>query len=114
MAHALCTSTDLFEVVPSPVVTYTGEDAIFHCVAQCDGIRMFWLINDTIAGQVENIATRTETGLRRDGQAGKESTLWITVITPANNNSVIKCTAVDRNNSMKIFSTPGVQLKVQG
>lgn len=99
-----------FDVEPSSVTTFDGHTAEFHCIAPCSGI--LWLINDLIAQAVRNIATRTETVPRTDGQAGQESTLWITANVHANN-SVIKCGIEDTVTNFETYSSPA-HLTIQG
>ena len=92
------------------MTTFDGHMAEFHCIAPCSSI--FWLINDLIAQAVRNIATTTETVPRTDGQAGQESTLWITATVHANN-SVIKCGIEDTITNFETYSSPAL-LTVQG
>ena len=102
----------LFDVAPAPVVTFTGEDAVFHCVTRCDDI--VWVINDQTTRHVSDIDTRTHTVPRQDGVPGSISMLWITATVIANN-SVIICVIEDwNNNNVERYPSPGVLLQIQG
>lgn len=92
------------------MTAFDGYTAEFHCIAPCSGI--FWVINDLIAQAVRNIATKTETGPRTDGQPGQKSTLWITATVHANN-SIIKCGIEDRRTNFDTYSSPA-HLTIQG
>ena len=96
-------------VFPPSITTFIGQKAEFHCTAPNNGIS--WFINDTIAGAIQSIGTRTRFMARQDGNPGEESVLVITATTLANN-SVIKCSVQDRNGT-NIYSF-GAQLIIQG